>query len=219
MSLEHLVQTLGLPGVVIGAALEGEGVAFLSGVFAHRHIFHFEAAALAVALGAVITDNVTFAIGRYGGRSGYAQKLLSHRRVARLREMLDRHQTKVILGFRFVYGLKTVGPILIGSSPVSWARFALLDALAVLVWAHLWVAMGYGVGTAIEALFGRMKLESHAAVALVVFLVLAGAGWYALRRWRLRQDDKAIAASGIAEQTPGGAALDQDDKDKGGDRR
>ena len=67
MSLEHLVQTLGLPGVVIGAALEGEGVAFLSGVFAHRHIFHFEAAALAVALGAVITDNVTFAIGRYGG--------------------------------------------------------------------------------------------------------------------------------------------------------
>lgn len=202
MSLDQIVQTLGLPGVVIGSVLEGEGVAFLSGVFAHRHIFPFEAAALAVFLGAVIVDNAMFAVGRYGGQSGRAQRILSHHRVTRLRDLLDRQQTKVVLGFRFVYGMKTIGPILIGTSRIGWARFALLDAAAALAWAHLWVAIGYGVGTTIQALFGRMKLEIHAAIALAVFLVLAGAGWYAMRRWRQRQDDKLIAASGITERAP-----------------
>lgn len=178
MSLENIVQTLGLPGVVIGTALEGEGVAFLSGVFAHRHIFHFEAAALSVMLGALITDNITFGLGRFGGRLKYVQKALTHQRVTRVREMIDRHQTKACLAFRFIYGLKTVAPLLLGSSSVSWARYALLDFMAVTVWAHLFVALGYFVGTAITQLFGKLKLELHTSIALVVFVVFALAVWF-----------------------------------------
>ena len=184
MSLEQIVQTLGLPGVVIGTALEGEGVAFLSGIFAHRHLFHFEAAALAAACGAILTDNVTFALGRFGGRTGWVQKVLAHPRVAPVRDRVHRHQTKAILGFRFVYGLKTIAPLLIGATPVSWARYAALDALAVLVWAHLFVGLGFFVGTAIEQLFGRLKLELHVALAVLAFVAVAGRIWWILRRRR-----------------------------------
>lgn len=184
MSLDQIVQTLGLPGVVLGTALEGEGVAFLAGIFAHRGLFHFEAAALAAACGAVITDNVMFAIGRFAGQTRLARKILDHQRVSGLRDMVQRHQTKAILGFRFVYGLKTVAPVLIANSPVSWARFAALDAMAVLVWAHLFVGIGFVVGTAIEQLFGEMKLELHVAIAAGLFLAVAGGTWLILRKRR-----------------------------------
>lgn len=187
MSLESIVQTLGLPGVVIGTALEGEGVAFLSGVFAHRHIFHFEAAALSVMLGALITDNITFGLGRFGGRLKLVQKAMANQRVSRVREMIDRHQTKACLAFRFIYGLKTVAPLLLGSSSVSWARYALLDFMAVTVWAHLFVALGYFVGTAITQLFGKLKLELHTSIALLVFVGFAVVVWFLFgRKFRRR---------------------------------
>ncbi|QEW21431.1 Inner membrane protein YohD [Marinibacterium anthonyi] len=187
ISLDQIVQTLGLPGVVIGTAIEGEGVAFLSGVFAHRHLFHFEAAALAATLGAIITDNVTFALGRFGGRWGYVQKLLAHHKVAPVRDMVHRHQTKAILGFRFIYGLKTIAPLLIAATPVPWLRYSALDAIAVFVWAHLFVGLGFFVGTAIEQLFGKLRLELHAGLALLIFAVVAGVLWLVLgRRTRAR---------------------------------
>ncbi|MEM8729756.1 MAG: DedA family protein [Pseudomonadota bacterium] len=184
MNLDNIVDTLGLPGVVLGTALEGEGVAFLAGVFVHRGVFDYEAAAFAAALGAIITDNVVFGVGRFAGKSRYAQRFLTHHRVVGLRKMMDQHQTKVVLGFRFLYGLKTVAPLMLGSSTIPWWRYALLDAVAVTVWAHLFVGIGYGVGKAIEQYFGKLKPEIHAAIALLIFVVVAAGFWYVVKKRR-----------------------------------
>ena len=180
MSFEAIVESAGLPGVVLGTLIEGEAMAFLAGVLAHRHFFPFELAALAATLGAIIADNLVFALGRFGGQSRLAQKALAHGPVQRFTRALERHGVLAILGFRFVYGLKTAGAVLIGTTSIRWPRFAVLDALACLVWAHLFVALGFAASGAIHRLWGELELHKHLGIALAV-----GLGAHLL--WRRRR--------------------------------
>jgi membrane protein DedA with SNARE-associated domain len=162
MQLEALVSTLGLPGLVIGSALEGEAVTFLGGAMAHRGLFPFEAAALAAATGAVLSDQTVFWAGRLFGRRAWVQQQLARGAVGRLRMRLEGSPDLFILGFRFIYGAK------------------------VLVWAHLWTAIGYGAGLAIERVFGRLPFHLHASmlVALVLAGSLAAFAWHRMRQGR-----------------------------------
>ncbi|WP_179300218.1 DedA family protein [Pseudothioclava arenosa] len=107
---------------MLGTLIEGEAMAFLAGVLAHRHFFPFELAVLAATLGAIIADNLVFVLGRFGGQSRLAQKALAHGPVQRLARALERHGVLAILGFRFVYGLKTTGAVLIGTTSRSDGR-------------------------------------------------------------------------------------------------
>ncbi len=43
-------------------------------------------------------------------------------------------RTGFILAFRFIYGMRTVSPVIIGLSSVSARRFVVLNAVAAIVW-------------------------------------------------------------------------------------
>jgi len=184
VTLEHLVQALGLPGLVLGTFLEGDAVAFLGGVLAHRGMFSFPAAVLAGALGAFLVDNLLFWVGRHMGRRGFVARLLARPGVGRWHGVLERNPVLAVLGFRYVYGMKTAAALMIGTTRVSWLRFALLDAVAVLLWCSVMMALGYGAGHAIEVVLGRRHLGLHLALALGLFLLLAALAfaWARLRR-------------------------------------
>ncbi len=182
MSLDAVVQAAGLPGFVLGGFVEGDAVVFLGGILAHKGIFRFEQVVLAVSLGAVLVDNLLFLLGRYAGRWPLVQRLLDHRAVQGVHGQLRRRPVLAIVGFRFLYGLKTAAAVLIGTTPVPWLRFAVLDLIGVLAWAHVVAGLGYGAGTAIEAAFGALQLQRHLALALVVCVVGLTAAWVLVRR-------------------------------------
>lgn len=181
MSLESVIQTLGLPGLTLGAVLEGETVAFLGGVLAHRHVYPFEAAVMAISLGAVIVDNLIFLIGRRARDNAFVERNLNRDAAQRFKAFFLRNQVLAVLVFRFLYGLKTAGAIAIGTTGISWARFAILDLIAVLLWSHVVVGLGYAASTAITAAFGDLKLHWHLAVALAIFLAVGAVYWWFAR--------------------------------------
>lgn len=180
MSLETMISAAGLPGLTLGAMAEGETVAFLGGVLAHRGFFPLWQAALAVALGAILIDNIFFLVGRKAGQGALARRLLAKGPVAALGRRLDAHPVAGILGFRFLYGLKTAGAVLIGTTPIPWPRFALLDALACLIWATVLTVLGHASGHLIGRLLGPLQLHWHLALAAALVLV-AG---FLLHRWQ-----------------------------------
>lgn len=188
MSLESLVQSIGLPGIVLGTMLEGEVIAFIGGTMAHRGFFRPEAVALAATLGAAMADQAVFLFGRYAARSRRVDRLLSRGMTGRLRGAMARHPDRTILSLRFIYGARLVGLLLAGSAGLGWLRFSALNLLSVVIWAHAIVWLGYGAGAAIEQLFGEVPLTGHLlaagamAAAVAAFLVL---------RWRRRH---AVAA-------------------------
>jgi len=190
MRIEELIQTFGLPGIALGTALEGEAVAFLGGILAHRRLFPFEVVALAATAGAALIDNLTFQVGRHASRTRIVARLLSRGAVNRFREFLGRHPVEAILALRFLYGMKTAGALLLGTTSVRWSRFAFLDLLGCAAWAHLIAGLGFVAGTAIEAAFGRLGFHHHLVVALLLFLAAAGLLWYFRRRRRTNWSDK-----------------------------
>jgi membrane protein DedA with SNARE-associated domain len=91
------------------------------------------------AAGAIIGDNIGFAIGRYGG----AKVLLRHGHRIRLHEgrlkigiwLFRRRGGKVVFWGRFVSVLRTYAAFLAGTNRMPWGRFLVFNAAGGIVWA------------------------------------------------------------------------------------
>ena len=100
--------------------------------------------------------------------------------------MIERHPTSTILAVRFMYGLRTAGPAIIGTTRIPLAQFALLNAIGALLWSACWAGAGYMLGKAAEHVLGdlaRVERELFgAAIVLVVLAIVACHVWRARER-------------------------------------
>ncbi|WP_237392276.1 DedA family protein [Aurantiacibacter rhizosphaerae] len=145
-------------------------------MFVHRGLFAFLPAVLAASLGSFLADQVFFALGRGFRDTAYVQKIRAKPAFKRALAVFDRHPTGFVFAFRFLYGLRTISPVAIGTTDLRASRFVLINAAAALVWGATFVTLGYFFGQAIEALFGRLHLN---AVILCAVAVLVIAAWLA----------------------------------------
>jgi len=183
MDLAELLRAWGYPAIVIGAFVEGETVLLLAGFAAHAGYLELPWVIVAAFAGSALGEQFYFLLGkRYGERIVVRFPRLQ-RQAARVRELLARHQTGAILSVRFLYGLRTVGPMAIGASGVRWLRFTALDSLAALAWSSGVACVGYTFGKAVELWLGDLRRIEGALAGL---LVVAGAlvWWLRLRRLR-----------------------------------
>jgi membrane protein DedA with SNARE-associated domain len=178
------VSAYGYPVVLVGAVFEGETVLVLAGLFAHRGLLDLPLLIALGALGGAGGDIVYFALGRRYGDALLNRYPRFAPAAERVQALVRRHPELAIFGIRFLYGLRTVGPAVIGSSAVPWSRFLVLNALGAFAWSACWVGAGYVLGEAAQRLLGRvMHVERELAIgALFVALVAT----IALRLWRRR---------------------------------
>lgn len=181
-----LVAAYGYPAALVGAIFEGETVLVLAGLFAHRGILDLP---LLIALGAVggaVGDIVYFAIGRKYGSALLERYPKFAPAAERVHTLIERYPNLVVFGIRFLYGLRTVGPAVIGTSAVGWPRFLLLNALGALTWSACWVGAGYVLGEAAQRLLGKvMHLEREFFIGAVVVALLVSVFLH-IRRRRIR---------------------------------
>ena len=171
MPLEQLIATYGYAALAVGAFLEGETILVLGGVAAHRGYLELPWVMAAAFLGTLFGDQLYFHIGRTHGTAFLEKRPAWKARSARVLSLLERHQVWLILAFRFLYGLRTVTPFLIGASGVRPWRFLWLNVLGAAAWAVGIGALGYVFGHAIELLLGDVKRYE-----LWIFLGLALGG-------------------------------------------
>ncbi|MFC4728549.1 DedA family protein [Coralloluteibacterium thermophilus] len=176
-----LVALFGYPALFLAGLVEGEAALVAGGYLAQAgRLDPFAVFACGYAA-ALVSDNLYFTLGRrYGGRMlGRLPRLQAP--VGRALEMLGRRPTLVILGMRFLWGLRTALPFAIGMSRVSRRRFLALDMLSGAVWAAVFTAVGYGLANALEAYVDDLV---HHWVAVLAALLVAATSAYALLRWR-----------------------------------
>ena len=77
--------------------------------------------------GSFAGDQIIFFIGRLKGKEFLGKRPSWNARVEKIRHLLERYQTPIILGFRFVYGFRTITPLAIGMSHVKTGAFILLS--------------------------------------------------------------------------------------------
>ena len=105
----------------------------------------------------------------------------------RVEPMLARHPNAMILSLRFLYGLRTAGPIALGALGVSRWRFALLNLVSAALWASLIAQLGYQFGHALQWLMPELREVEEAALLMVLAAALA---WTLWRRRRAVADSR-----------------------------
>ncbi|EGU9661978.1 DedA family protein [Salmonella enterica] len=183
MDINTLITHYGYAALVIGSMAEGETVTLLGGVTAHQGLLKFPLVAAAVALGGMMGDQLLYLLGRcYGG------KILRrfpryHTKIRRAQKMIQRHPYLFVIGTRFMYGFRVVGPLLIGASRLPPKIFLPLNIVGALIWALLFTTLGYLGGEVIAPWLHDLDQHLRHGVWLILAIVLVvGVRWWLKRR-------------------------------------
>jgi len=171
MSLEELISTYGYSAIGVGTFLEGETILVLGGIAAHRGYLELGWVILYAFLGTLFGDQLYYYIGRSKGKQFIEKRLSWKSKSAKVNVLLDKHQVWLILGFRFMYGFRTVTPFIIGTSRIAPLRFLILNIIGAAIWAIAVGTLGYLFGTTLEIIIGNIKRYE-----LLIFSILAAVG-------------------------------------------
>jgi membrane protein DedA with SNARE-associated domain len=190
--LQELIQHYGYLAVFVGALLEGETILVMAGFAAHAGYLHLGLVIAVATVGGFVGDQFFFVLGRLRGRQVLARFPSVEAHSVRVDELVRRYQTSLIIGVRFMYGMRVAGPLLLGMSHVSRLRFAALSFLGALVWATLIRGAGHLFGQAVEMFLHDAK--RYEALMLGA-LLLAGIGVWIYRRHGLEARAKRRAGA------------------------
>ena len=182
--MEAFLQTYGYWAVLIGTFLEGETILVLGGLAAHMGYMDLTGVILSAFVGSLCGDQFFFFLGRRHSTFLLTRRPSWTTKLERANHLIDRFQTPLILGFRFLYGLRTVMPFAIGVSTVPVMRFILLNAIGAIVWAGIVAGGGYLFGNVLEGILANIR---HYEKMLFVLVALAGSvvwALYLVRRYR-----------------------------------
>jgi len=181
VNLAGLIAAHGYWALALGTFLEGETILVLAGVAAHRGYLDLRLVMLVAFAGSLTGDQFFFLMARR--HAGWLTRRLEAWRgkVEAVHRHLERHQILIMLGFRFVYGIRVVTPVVIGLSRIPAARFAVCNALGAAVWAVAVAWGGYLLGNAVNVFLENARAAELAAFGLVAVL---GLGLWLRRRRR-----------------------------------
>jgi membrane protein DedA with SNARE-associated domain len=175
--------------------IEGETFVLVAGFFAAQGLLSGPALLAAAWLGSFAGDQCYFWIGRR-----YGLRLLSQRPQWRMPvdtalAWVKRYDKWFILSFRFIYGVRNFSSFALGISGIDWRRFLVLNFLAAMLWAIIYVGSGYFCGRALAHMLGRVA-DEVSMVALAAFIV--GGIVVAIVHYRRRRRRAAATISSIS---------------------
>ncbi len=178
-ALQSLVENYGYYAVFAATFLEGETILVMAGFAAHRGYLALPWVMLVAFFGSLLGDQLYFFLGRRHGRRILQQFPKLRMRADRVDTLLARHHTLLILVIRFLYGLRTVGPMVIGMSGVATPKFVGLNIVGAALWAVMIGGAGYLFGDVLELVLTDLK--RYEEIALGVIALIGSAIWLMYR--------------------------------------
>jgi membrane protein DedA with SNARE-associated domain len=188
VDIPALIQTYGYAAIFIGAFLEGETILALGGFAAFRGHLELWIVIVVALLAGFLGDQFYFFLGRLKGKDILARRPQWESKVHRFDELLSRYHAPLIIGIRFMYGFRIIGPILLGMGRVERWKFVVYNFIGACIWAPLIAGLGYLFGQAVEVLLQDIKKFEIAAMVVIVLISLAT---WLIWRYRQRQKEKS----------------------------
>ena len=185
MALELIVARYGLAAVFLGAGIEGEAVVLTAGVLAHRGLLPIWGVAIAASAGSCMVDQLWFWMSRHYAHAPWVVRAMKRPAFKRALSILEHHLILFTLGFRFIYGMRTVTPIAISASKIRTRTFVLLNIVSAAIWGPTMAWLGYAFGGVIDPwLHGAQTVVLVIGAAALIVVIFAGRYWHGWRRGR-----------------------------------
>lgn len=175
--MEQLIENYGYLAVLIGTFLEGETIVVVAGLAAKFGHLSLQGVVLAALVGTVLGDQLYFFLGRRYGKVILQKKPHWARRAERVDALIGRWDVWLVLGFRFMYGLRSIASFTFGMSRIDSKKFVVLNIVGAVIWAVTVACAGYLLGKGAELLMSDLQefpllLAAVAAAGLSVWLLV-----------------------------------------------
>src|SRR3989442_7832279 len=173
-----------------GVPVPGETILLIAGYFAASRSdqFNIIRVMITAATGAVVGDNIGFAIGHHYGRSVLLRfgrfVFLTPKRLEHMEKYFERHGNKTILVARFITGLRVFAALLAGASgKMRWRVFFIYNVAGAVLWSVVITTLGYLFGQSLPLL---VKWVGRSGTILLIAVIVIG-----VIVWRVRRHRKA----------------------------
>ncbi len=186
MDINQLIVQYGYLALFIGCIAEGETFTLLGGVAAHEGLLHYGWVLLVAMLGGILGDTGLFFLGRYYGEPILKRFKKHQKQIAKANRMIRRRPVLFVIGVRFMYGLRIVGPVIIGASKLKPQKFLLLNVAGAIAWALIFVSLGYMGGQIVAPWLHALNHHLKYLVWLALILLLV----WSVRLWLKRRAER-----------------------------
>ena len=171
-----------------GMPVPGETALIVAAAAAAAGRLNIAGVLVAAFLGALVGDNIGYAIGHFGGRVLVIRvggKVgITAERYEYAEGFFNRYGDIVIVGARFVEILRQLNGIVAGTLGMDWRRFFAFNALGAALWVGVWGAAGYFAGEHIAQVHALFRRFTWLAVTLAVLAILTAVAVQRMRRHR-----------------------------------
>ncbi|MCL2075869.1 MAG: DedA family protein [Betaproteobacteria bacterium] len=171
-----LLSRYGYVVILVWTFLEGETCVIIAGMLANKLNLNLWLIALCAFIGSFSIDQIMFALGKYKGESMLSYFPRMAKNVDRASGLFKKYDVALILGFRFIYGVRNVTAILLGISKVNHAKFFILNFIGASIWALTFTFGGYYAGKAFLRFIGMVGYGLLSVILLV--LAIGGLVWH-----------------------------------------
>ncbi|MCE5387155.1 MAG: DedA family protein [Acidithiobacillus sp.] len=155
----------------LGTLFEGEAVVVIAGALAQAGILSLPWVIVSAWAGSTLNDQILYQLGYH-----YQERLLRwlpgflRRHVQRAEGMIRRFGDSITLLFRFIYGTRTITPILLGIHRYHPRRYLWMNPLAALLWAIVIASVGYLLGASLPLILRELRYVQMAFLGMVLLL-------------------------------------------------
>ncbi len=180
---------------ILGSFTPGETIVVAAAFLGARGDLSLTGVWFASVVGTLVGSNISYIIGRRGGRDAitkWSERFrIPYVRIEAAEEYFNNHGSKTVFLARFAAGVKNFVPMIAGASRMRILWFELFSLLGAIAQTSLMVAIGYFVGQNFDL---AMKIASQVGIfgfllfVFVIVLLLVGR-----RRYIEARDERLVA--------------------------
>jgi undecaprenyl-diphosphatase len=190
---------------VLGLVMPGESLVLVGGFFAHQGLLDPGILIAVISIAAIVGDSIGYELGRHLGRRWLLKHAvrfgLRQESLERVDNFFVRHGGKAVFASHFLHLLRSLMPFVAGDRRMRYLKFLLFNAMGCIVWASVFVALGYAAGEGWRVAAKWIGIASKilgGALLLTIVLIwfwrwLVGHEVDVKRRWRAMAEHQRVA--------------------------
>lgn len=184
--LDSFIRNYGYWALLVGTFLEGETILMLGGLSAQLGYLDLSLVMIVAFIGSFSGDQFYFIVGRLKGAELLAKHQRWHAKVSKVHCYLERYHDLIMLGFRFVYGIRIMTPFVLAMNPrIKTRRFVVFNAIGAAIWSVVVAGGGYLFGRALELILNDIKRYEQ---VIIIGVAVLGLGLWLIHKYRSKKN-------------------------------
>jgi len=157
-------------GIFCGIFFEGEMVMITSVIAAHHSYLKLWIVIAIGLVGTYSSDSFYFFLGRRKGKEWLNKNTRFKNKYEVVDQKLEQYPILIFLVYRFMYGFRTIAPLVIGASKTKTSKFLILSAMSTLIWGITYSAIGYVFGEVLKSKFSHIEHIEKYVIGILLLL-------------------------------------------------